>query len=118
MEFRKQISTLLLVTAFAVSKGQNARSIDLQGEWSMDLGKNTLYFDFRKDSTYKFNSYLDTTLRIDYYEVMTNKEEFVLELNMYTGTYIASKKTYLIRNIDSNSYSLQLPESNQMGEIL
>src|ERR1700682_4766843 len=117
---RYYIMTLLILifSAFSVINGQNIKPIDLHGEWTLDWGKNILYLNFINDSVYKFSSAFDTSQRIDSYALLIDKEEIVLELNMYSGTYIWSRKTYLIRKIDTGSYKLQIPESNQLGEIL
>jgi len=117
MKAYKLIFVVFSFSVFSVLKAQNIRSIDLKGEWTMDWGKNTLYFNFVNDSLYKYRNDSDSSTSTDFYKLLGNKEEFVLELYMFTGSYIASVKTFLIRKIDAVSYKLQNPARNQLGEI-
>jgi len=109
---------ILICSLFSEAKAQNIRPADLNGEWTMDWGKTTLYLNFVNDSTYKYIIDNDTSTSIDFYKLLVNKEEFVLELYMNSGTYAGSVKSFLIRKINNVSYKLQNPQRNQLGEIL
>jgi hypothetical protein len=112
--------TAFLFSSFSTINGQNIQYSDLHGEWTMDTGRRgiTLYFNFINESSYYYSSEKDTTSHRDYYELISKEHESVLTLYRNTGSYVASRKIYLIRKNDSVTFKLQIPETNQLGEII
>jgi hypothetical protein len=116
----KLLLTAFLFSFFSTVIGQNIQFNDLKGEWTMDTGRNvnTLHFDFINESTYSYSSEKDTTLGKDHYELKSKDHESILTLYKNSGTYVMSRRFYLIRKINSVSFKLQIPETNQFGEII
>jgi hypothetical protein len=114
------ILTAFLFSSFLTINGQNIQFSDLKGEWTMDTGRNvnTLHFDFINESTYSYSSERDTISGKDHYELMSKDHESILTLYRNSGTYLMSRRFYLIRKINSVSFELQIPETNQFGEII
>jgi hypothetical protein len=100
--------------------GQNIQFTDLHGKWILDTGKsgNSLYLNFISEYYYNYSSERDTTIKKDYYELISKEPESVLTLYRNTGSYLASRNIYLVRKIDSVSFQLQVPESDLLGEII
>jgi hypothetical protein len=116
----KLILVAFLCSSFYNLVGQSIQFKDLHGKWILDTAKsgNSLYLNFINESSYSYSSEKDRTIQKDYYELISKEQESVLTLYRNTGSYIASRKIYLIRKIDSISFRLQVPESNQLGEII
>jgi hypothetical protein len=116
----KLLLMAFLFSFFSTVNGQNIHFSDLKGEWTMDTGRNvnTLHFDFINESIYSYSSEKDTMPGKDHYELISKDHESILTLYKNSGAYVMSRRSFLIKKIDSVSFKLQIPEINQFGEII